>query len=201
MATSSSGDPTCPVDVTGLLNAWTQGDLEARERLFPLIYADLRRIAGARLKRERSAHTLQPTELVHEVFLKLAHSRMSWKDRGHFYAVAAEAMRRVLIDHARSKRRRKRGAGSDPLPLDETVAVPIRLDHQVIELIEALGELRVMDSRQGEVVDLRFFAGLSVEETALALDLSPATIKREWSVARTWLHHRMTKGHGRASML
>jgi RNA polymerase sigma factor (TIGR02999 family) len=175
--------------------------LEARDRLFPFVYAELRRLAGARLKGERSGHSLQPTELVHEVFLKLADSRMTWKDRGHFYAVAAEAMRRVLIDHARSKRRRKRGAGNDPLPLDETVAVPIRLDQQVIELIEALGELRLMDSRQGEVVDLRFFAGLSVEETALALDLSPATIKREWSVARTWLHHRMTKGHGRASML
>jgi RNA polymerase sigma factor (TIGR02999 family) len=187
--------------LTELLNAWSLGDLSARERLFPLVYDQLRRMAARKLKGERVGHTLQRTALVHEAFLRLADNRMAWKDRRHFYAVAAEAMRRVLIDHARARRRLKRGAGTGPLALDETLALSPSLDDQVIELSHALDDLRMLDARQAEVVDLRFFAGLSVDETALALEVSRATIKREWSVARMWLHHRMSKGHGSTSML
>jgi RNA polymerase sigma factor (TIGR02999 family) len=183
--------------LTQLLNAWSLGDLSARERLFPLVYDQLRRMAAQKLRAERLGHTLQPTALVHEAFLRLADNRMAWKDRRHFYAVAAEAMRRVLIDHARAKRRLKRGAGVEPLALDETIALSFSLNDQVIELSHALDDLRLLDARQAEVVDLRFFAGLSVEEAALALAVSPATIKREWSVARAWLHHRMRSGNGK----
>lgn len=190
--------PRPSAGLTELLNAWSLGDLGARERLFPLVYDQLRRMAAQKLKGERVGHTLQPTALVNEAFLRLADNRMAWKDRRHFYAVAAEAMRRVLIDHARTRRRLKRGAGVEPLALDETAELRVPLDGQVIELGYALDELRVIDARQAEVVDLRFFAGLSVEEAALALAVSPATIKREWSVARAWLHHRMRKDQGKA---
>ncbi len=175
--------------VTEWLIAWGQGDQLARERLMEAVYGDLRRRAAAFLRRERQAHTLQPTALVHEAFLRLVdQSRASWKNRAQFLAVAARMMRRVLVDHARARGARKRDAGLR-VSLDDApeLAEAGTADVDLLALDQALQALAALDERQATIVELRYFAGLSIDETAQALELSPATIKREWTSARAFL--------------
>ena len=185
MTSKPPGSPAAD-DVTALLQAWGQGDADAGERLFPLVYAELRRQARRYMRGERADHTLQPTALAHEAYLRLAGRERAWADRAHFFAVAARAMRQVLVDHAR----RHRAAKRDALQLE----APADVRDQPVDLLDldaALAELAQLDTKQVEVVEMRFFAGLSVEETAEALGLSARTVKREWSTARAWLKHRL----------
>lgn len=180
-------------DVTALLLAWSNGDRAALDALLPLVYAELRRRAHQKLQREDPAHAMQTTDLVHEVYLKLVDQRRAqWQNRAHFYAIAARLMRRILVDNARNRRAQKRGSGRTPLPLDEAPTLAAAPDVDFVLLDDALNRLQAMDERQGSVVELRFFAGLSVEETAHVLGLSPATVKREWATARAWLFREMS---------
>ena len=179
--------------VTEWLIAWGQGDQLARERLMEAVYGDLRRRAAAFLRRERQAHTLQPTALVHEAFLRLVdQSRASWKNRAQFLAVAARMMRRVLVDHARARGARKRDAGLR-VSLDDApeLAEAGTTDVDLLALDQALQALAALDERQATIVELRYFAGLTVEEAAEVLDVSPATVKRDWVAARAWLFQRL----------
>jgi RNA polymerase sigma-70 factor, ECF subfamily len=174
--------------VTRLLNDLSAGRREAMEELLPLVYTDLRQRARRYMRRERAGHTLQPTALVHEAFLKLVKERdANWQNRGHFLAIASKAMRRILVDHARTHGRAKRGGGQVVEQLgDEALAVDSdRID--LVALDVALTRLAERDPQQGRVVELRYFGGLSIEETAEALGVSPATVKREWAMARSWL--------------
>jgi RNA polymerase sigma factor (TIGR02999 family) len=183
-------------DVTGLLVNWSNGDQQALEHLMPLVYGELRRLAQAYLRRERSDHTLQSTALVHEAFLRLVNQRnVHWKNRAHFFGIAAQIIRRILVDHARAHQAGKRGAGAFKLSLDEALGVPEKqeLDLDLVALDDALERLTALDSQQGRIVELRFFAGLSIEETAEVLGISPATVKREWSTARAWLYRDLRK--------
>ena len=160
----------------------------------PLVYAELRRLASAYLRRERPDHTLQSTALVHEAFLKLVNQReVEWRSRAHFYGIAAQMIRRILVDYARSHHAEKRGAGAVKLSLDEALAVPESTELDLVGLNEALEQLAKMDPRQNRIVELRFFAGLSIEETAEVMQLSPATIKREWNSARAWLFREIAR--------
>jgi RNA polymerase sigma factor (TIGR02999 family) len=183
-------------DVTQLLAQWSGGDQAALDQLLPLVYSELRRLASAYLRRERSNHTLQSTALVHEAFMRMVHQQdVQWKSRAHFFAIAAQMIRRILVDYARSAHAEKRGSGAVKLALDEAMAVPQASagDVDLLGLNDALDQLAQMDERQSRIVELRFFAGLSIEETAEVLQLSPATIKREWQTARAWLFREMTK--------
>jgi RNA polymerase sigma factor (TIGR02999 family) len=183
-------------DVTQLLVSWSHGDQAALEQLMPLVYAELRRLASAYLRHERSNHTLQSTALVHEAFMRLVGQHgVEWRNRAHFFAIAAQMMRRILVDYARAQRREKRGSGAVKLELDAALAEGLDsgLDLDILALNGALDELSHLDSRQGRVVELRFFAGLSIEETAEVMNLSPASIKREWNTARAWLFREMTR--------
>ncbi len=184
-------------EVTRLLDRWGGGDREALEQLMPLVYAELRGLANGYLRGERSEHTLQPTALVHEAYLRLAGQRVeTWESRGHFFGVAAQLMRFILVDHARRKARDKRGGDACRVPLDEAVLTYEARSIDLLDLDDALAALVLLDPRQAEIVELRFFGGLSIEETAEALALSPATIKREWCVARAFLHRRLRpEGH------
>jgi RNA polymerase sigma-70 factor (ECF subfamily) len=175
-----------PGEVTSLLQAWGQGDANAGERLFPLVYDELRRQARRYLRGERAGHTLEPTALAHEAYLRLAGRERAWADRAHFFAVASRAMRQVLVDHARRRRAAKRDACLLSAPAD-VPAAPVNL----LDLDEALTELGRLDPQQLQVVEMRFFTGLSVEETAEALGLSSRTVKREWSTAQAWLKRRL----------
>lgn len=160
----------------------------------PLVYGELRRLAQAYLRRERSDHTLQSTALVHEAFLRLVNQRnVQWKNRAHFFGIAAQLIRRILVDHARAHQAGKRGAGAFKLSLDEAIGVPDKQDLDLVALDDALQRLTGLDAQQGRIVELRFFAGLSIEETAEVLDISPATVKREWSTARAWLFRDLSK--------
>jgi RNA polymerase sigma factor (TIGR02999 family) len=183
-------DAPDPPRLTRLLQAWQQGDAPAGEQLVPLVYAELRRIARLKLGGERGGHTLQPTALVHEAWLRLMRQHgADWQNRGQFFAIATQAMRRILVDHARRRQAAKRGAGERMEDVDEladVLASPVP-DEQLVALDAALERLATMDERQAKVVELRFFGGLSVEETAEILDLSPTTVKREWATARLWL--------------
>jgi RNA polymerase sigma factor (TIGR02999 family) len=175
-------------EVTGLLQAWSLGDRQAFDELMPLVYEDLRRRARAYLRRERSADTLQTTSLVHEAYLKLVdQDQASWRTHGQFLAVAAQVMRRILVDHARSRQASKRGDGVRAITLKDSVArsAPASLD--ILALNQALERLAALDARQARIVELRYFAGLSLEDTAAAIELSLATVKREWTSARAWL--------------
>ena len=182
-------------DVTQLLANWSKGDQAALEQLMPLVYGELRRLAGAYLRRERSNHTLQSTALVHEAFMRLVQQQdVQWRNRAHFYAIAAQMIRRILVDYARSQHAEKRGSGAIKLALDEAMAVPqTGADIDLLGLNDALDRLAELDERQGKIVELRFFAGLSIEETAEVMHLSPASIKREWQTARAWLFREMTR--------
>ena len=195
-------DPESPEDLgaeqmSQLLDAWASKDPEARDRLVPIVYAELRRLAHHYMKGERAGHTLQTTALVNEMYLRLAGlDRMQWRDRSHFIAMAATLMRRVLVDYARRNARDKRGGDVVMTSLDgHDVAIdaPAGGAVDVLALDDALGALAEMDSRQGQIVELRFFGGLTIEETAAALDISPGTVKREWATAKLWLYQRLSE--------
>jgi RNA polymerase sigma factor (TIGR02999 family) len=176
--------------VTRVLAELGAGDPSALDRLLPLVYDELRVIAASQLRREASGHTLEPTALVHEAFLRLVDQREGFRNRGHFFGVAAQAMRRILVDYARRRRAQKRDGGVR-ITLSESVGPDTGATEQVLAVDEALQRLEAMDPRLARVVELRFFAGLSVEETGDALDISPATVKRDWSAARAWLQREL----------
>jgi RNA polymerase sigma-70 factor, ECF subfamily len=176
-----------PHDVTQLLSDLRNGDESAAPRLMPLVYGELRRLAGHYMSRERSDHTLQPTALVHEAYLRLVDQNSEWQNRAHFFGVAAQLMRQILVDHARTHRAAKRGGGQQKVPLDEALVFSEEKSAELLALNEALERLAKFDARQARVVELRFFAGLSVEETAEVLGVSGKTVQREWNVARAWL--------------
>ena len=181
--------------VTRLLRAWGDGDAQARDDLVPLVYAELRRRAAAYLRTERRDHTLQPTALVHEAYLRLLdQSHVSWQNRAHFFGLAARMMRRVLVDHARRRRAIRHGGAGVRVSLTEGVgAVPVQ-DCDLILLDQALEKLASLDARQAQIVELRYFGGLSEEEAATHLSISRSTVKRDWQTARFWLYRRMTGG-------
>ena len=184
---SPGGDELAP-----LFEAWSTQDAAVRERLIPLVYAELRRLAQHYMKGERLNHTLQPTALVNETYLRLANiDRMQWRDRAHFIATAATLMRRILVDYARASGRDKRGGHVSVTSFDDERATARARPIDVVALDDALTALAQIDPRQSQVVDLRFFGGLTVEETAEAMDLSPATVKREWTMAKAWLHDQL----------
>lgn len=183
-----------PEDVTGLLLAWSDGDRSAQERLLPLIYRDLRQRAAQYLRRERADHTLEPTALVHEAYLRLVDKPdLSWQNRAQFFAFAARVMRQVLVDHAREHGAEKRGGAWVRVDLDPAASAAEARDVDLILLDQALGELAALDEQQAQIVELRFFGGLSIEEAAEVLGISPATVKRDWSMSRAWLLRRMTQ--------
>ncbi len=181
-------------DLTQLLHRWSEGDRDALDRLMPLVYGELRRLANFYLQQERPDHTLQPTALVHEAYLRLVDQRNAcWQNRAQFYGVAAQIMRRILVDHARQHQAEKRKAMKDPLPLDEALTIPVKADLSLVELDCSLEALSAFDPEKCRLVELRFFVGLNVEDTAEVLGISPATVKREWAVAKAWLYHDMSK--------
>jgi RNA polymerase sigma factor (TIGR02999 family) len=180
-------------DVTRLLINWTNGDKTALEALMPMVYGELHRLAKRYLRRERSDHTLQSTALVHEAYLRLVDQKgVQWQNRAHFFAVAAQMIRRILVDHARTHNAEKRGGGACKLALDEAIAVPQRRDLNLVALDEAIDGLAAIDPQQGRIVELRFFGGLSIEETSEVLNISPATVKRDWAVAKAWLYRDLS---------
>ncbi len=180
-------------EVTGLLFAWNAGDRDAVERLMPLVYGELRDIAGRHFRRERPGHTLQPTAVVHEAYFRLVdQTRVTWKNRGHFFAVASQAMRRILIDYARAREAEKRGGREPSVTLDVGVASPEPVeDMDLLALDEALVRLKALDDGQARIVELRFFGGLSIEETAEAMETSASSVKREFRSARAWLFREL----------
>lgn len=196
--------PESTGDVTRLLLAWRAGDRAAYEALIPLVYAELHRVAERHLRRERTGHTLQPTALVHEAYLRLAdQTSANWQNRAQFVAVAAQAMRRILVDHARAHGAKKRGGDAVRIALDESrdeaeadaveaLATLPSQDVVLIDLEDALNELAELDPDLVRVVELRYFGGLTIEQTAAAMEVSPATIKRAWSTARAWLFDRLS---------
>jgi RNA polymerase sigma factor (TIGR02999 family) len=186
------GHPHVPVpsppDVSTLLQAWSRGDLDAREQLVPLVYDELRRRAATCMRRERPSHTLQPTALVHEAYVRLVGQRNpAWRNRAQFFAVAAQMMRRILVDWARAHATAKRSGRWSRVALDPDVAVTAPPDVNVIDLDAALTELASLDPRKGRIAELRFFAGLSLEEAGEVLQVSAKTVERDWQVARAWL--------------
>ena len=179
--------------VTELLVAWSGGDASALEQLIPLVHAELHRLARRQMRREREGHTLQTTALVDEAFLKLVDlSRIRWQDRAHFFAMSARLMRRILVDHARSRQYIKRGGGARRVTFDEGLAVSAEPAADLVALDDALQALARIDARKSQDVELRYFGGLSVEETAEALHVSPETVMRDWRLARAWLLREMT---------
>lgn len=189
MTASASGSGE---SLTGMLQAWAKGDLEARDRLLPIIYDELRREAAHQLRGERTGHTLQPTALVHEVYLRLAQPRrVPWRSRAEFFAAAAQAMRRILVDHARKRAASKRAGNWTRIELAADVAIEGNRELDLLALDDALDRLAELDPRHARIVELRFFGGLSVVETASVLKISTATVKRDWSFACAWLHRRL----------
>jgi RNA polymerase sigma factor (TIGR02999 family) len=181
-------------DVTQALLAHSAGDRAALDRVLPLVYDHLRSLARRELRRERPDHTLTPTALVHEAYLKLVQlDRVSWQGRAHFFGACATEMRRILISYARMRKAEKRGGGSDPVPLENVVLAAQTRPGDVVELDEALTRLEALSERQARVVECRFFAGMGVEETAEAVGVSPATVKREWTAARAWLNRELSR--------
>lgn len=181
-------------DVTRLLHDLSGGDESALARLVPLIYDELRALASREMRRERGEHTLQPTALVHEVFLRLVdRPGLSWESRAHFLNIAAQSMRRILVEHARHRKRLKRGGGADRVTLDEELLPAGRSGPDLTDIDEALERLAARDGRKARVVELRFFAGLSVEETGRVLGISNATVKREWQFAKAWIQRELAE--------
>jgi len=179
-------------DVTLLLQAWGDGDKEALDRLAPLIYRELHILAKRFMSRERRDHTLQATALVNETYLRLVDiHQANWQDRAHFFAICARAMRQILVDHVRSRGSIKRGGGQQPLQLEEALVMAESPYSKLLELDDALNRLAALDQRKSRVVELRFFGGLSVEETAEALKTSPETVMRDWKMAKAWLHREL----------
>ncbi|HEY5276882.1 MAG TPA: sigma-70 family RNA polymerase sigma factor [Coriobacteriia bacterium] len=192
MTRAAAGDP----DITALLLAWNSGDPEALNRLLPAVYAELRRLARRELQRERANHSLEPTALIHELYLGLIDQRRTkWESRAHFFAIAAQLMRRILVDHARARNALKRGGGAGVVQIDaaddaaDDTPGPSHVD--LLELDQALERLSARSPEQGRIVEMRFFAGLTVEETAHVLGRSPRTVKREWRLARAWLFREL----------
>ncbi len=181
-------------EVTELLRAWSRGEEEAREKLIPLIYEDLRQRARLQMGRERRGHTLQTTALIHEAYLRLVGAApVDWESRSHFFAIAARTMRRILVDHARSRRSLKRGGAARTVSLDEQLLVADQPAHDLVTLDLSLQALTALDPRKGRVVELRYFGGLSVEETAEVLKVSPRTVKGDWQFAKVWLLREMRR--------
>jgi len=182
------------LDVTQLLVAWGNGDQTARDQLMPLVYTELHRLAHRHIKKERPGHTLQTSALVNEAFLRLVDQRdVHWQSRAHFFGIAAQMMRRILVDYARSRRYAKRGGDARQVSLDEELMVTNQRNADVVGLDDALTELASIDERKSRVVELKFFAGLSIEETAEVLGVSPGTVMRDWTLAKAWLRRAMSK--------
>ena len=181
--------------VTLLLRAMKNGDQAAAEKLLPLVYKELHRLAKSYMRRERPDHTLQPTALIHEAYLRLAHDDVDWQSHQHFIGVAANVMRRVLVDHARAHNAEMRGGGMQRVELDEKLAISKERSTEVIALHDALNSLEALNPRRAKVVELRYFGGLSVEEIAAVLDMSPRSVKRDWALARPWLFKEMQKSN------
>lgn len=180
--------PDTSEEITALLVSWSEGDREALDQLMPVVHTELRRLARRHMDRERRDHTLQPTALVHEVFLRLTRGNtVRWQNRAHFYAIAATLMRRILVDHARARQFQKRGAGVITVPLNEALARHATKTLSVVALDDALNELARLDPRKSRVIELRFFGGLSLEETAEVLQVSIDTVKRDARLAKVWL--------------
>ena len=192
---SSSMEHSKTRSVTTLLKAWSDGDATVEEELWPLVYDELRTMAARYLRSERKDHTLQPTALVHEAFLRLVNQRdIRWQDRSHFFAIASRVMRRILVDHARHHQRAKRRS-SAKRPLDEAFTMARERSLDLVALDDALKELEAIEPRKSAVVELRFFGGLTAKETADVLGCSEKTVLRHWSFAKTWLYHEMSRGH------
>lgn len=180
-------------DVTMLLQQWRGGSHEALDELMPIVYEELRRLAARCLRSERPGHTLRATALVHEAYLRLMDADVGWQDQAHFYAVAARVVRRILVEYARTRGRQKRGYGEPMVPLDEAVVVGPEASSTILDLDEALQRLAVLDPRKSEIVQMLFFGGLTYDETAAALDISPATVHRELKLAKAWLHRELAQ--------
>jgi RNA polymerase sigma factor (TIGR02999 family) len=184
-----------PQDVTRLLEAWSRGDESALEKLVPLVYRELHLRARRAMAREREAHSLQTTALIHEAYLRLVGSApVAWESRGHFFAIAARLMRRILVDRARARRSLKRGGVARPVSFDEELVVAPSPARDMVSLDEALTALAAEDERKSKVVEMRFFGGLSVEETAAVLGVSPQTVLRDWRLSKAWLLREMKRG-------
>jgi RNA polymerase sigma factor (TIGR02999 family) len=189
MTTPSSS----PEELTQLLVAWGDGNQAALEKLMPLVYEELRRLAHNYMRREHPGHTLQTTALVNEAYFRLVdQKRMRWQNRAHFFAISAQLMRRILVDHARSHQYAKRGGGAHKVSLDEGAVVAQEQVADLIALDDALRSLAAIDERKSSIVELRFFGGLNIEETAEALKISPRTVMREWSMAKAWLYRTIS---------
>jgi RNA polymerase sigma factor (TIGR02999 family) len=186
--------PASSSQVTELLLQWSQGDSAAREKLIPLVYDELRRIARRVLSEQGRDHTLQSTALVHEAYLRLiGHNSIHWDNRVHFFAVSAQLMRRILIDYVRMRQAKKRGGECVTLSLDTGITVPAEREVDLAALDDALNQLSALDERQCQLVELRFFGGLTIDEISRVLKISPATVKREWATARLWLLRELTR--------
>jgi RNA polymerase sigma factor (TIGR02999 family) len=184
-----------PEEVSQLLRNWSAGDRQALDKLIPLVYQELRRLAHHYMRQERVGHTLQTTALINEAYMRLAdYKRMRWQTRAHFFAVAAQVIRRILVEHARSRKYAKRGGGAQRVSLEEVAIVSQDRSAEVIAVDEALTELEAWDSRKCKIVELRFFGGLSIEETAEALKISTTTVEREWRSAKAWLYREISEG-------
>jgi len=187
MATTSN-------EITQLLAAWGDGDPNALDQLMPLVYSELHRLAHRHIKKERPGHTLQTSALLNEAFVRLVDQRdVTWKSRAHFFAIAAQMMRRILVDYARSRRYAKRGGDAHQVSFNEELVMSRQLSADVVEVHEALNELASIDERKGKVVELKFFGGLSNEETAQVLGVSPGTVMRDWTLAKAWLRLAMDR--------
>ncbi len=181
-------------DVTQLLQSWSHGNRQALADLLPLVYDELRRLAASYMRFENPGHTLQATALVHEAYMKLIQQRnVSWQSRAHFFGIAAQMIRRILVDHIRATRAQKRGSGFSDLSLDEAIGVPEKRNWEILALDDALKTLAKVDPQQSHIVELRFFAGLSIEETATIVGVSPATVKRDWVTAKAWLFRELSR--------
>jgi RNA polymerase sigma factor (TIGR02999 family) len=184
---------TGPADITEILAAASAGDADAANQLAPLVYAELRRRAASLMRRENSDHTLEATQLVHDAYVKLVQQeRASWTDRNHFFAVASQTMRRLLVDHARGRQRRKRGGGQVKLSLDEGLGLSVESDPDVLALDDALNRLQELDPRQARLVELRFFAGLTMAEAAEVRGMSKRAAEAEWTMVSAWLRRELT---------
>ena len=190
---------TSPGEVTVLLHALRQGDRGAGDKLFPLVYSELHRLARAYMRRERPNHTLQPTALINEAYMRLAQASVDWQNRAHFIGVAATAMRRILVDHARAHMAAVRGGEFQQVEWTEALGLPAERSEELIALDEALHQLEKLDARQAKLIELRYIGGLSFEEAADVLEISPRTAKRDWAMARLWLFRVMKRKNGEMS--
>ena len=182
-----------PNEVTQLLVSWSNGDKQALDKLIPLVYAELRRLARGYMGRESPGHTLQTSALINEAYMKLVDQRnVQWQNRAHFFGVAAQVMRHILIDHARSRHYAKRGAGARKISLDDTAVLSDERAADLVALDDALTAFAELDPRKSRIIELRFFGGLNIEETAVVMKISPATVSREWRAARAWLRREMS---------